>query len=201
MATAVPRVRRSSDGGLTILELMFTVAIGATITAIAIPLWGNFLDETRTVIAARYVEGQIMAARMDAVKRSRAVGLRFEPWGGDYIFAPYVDGNGNGIRTADIAQGVDAPLAQAGRLADKYPGVRFELLSGIPDIDGNAGALRDGLRIGAARILTMSPDGSSSSGTLYVRGRRAQYAVRVFGVTGRTRVLQYRPGESAWIVR
>ena len=189
------------ERGLTVVELLFTIVIGVTITAIAIPLLGSALDEMRTMIAARYVEGCIILARMEALKRSTAVGLRFQGWNGDYRFARYADGNGNGIRSADITSGVDRLLAQAERLADKYPTVRFELMAGIPDIDGNTGGVRDGVRIGTARILTMNPDGTSSSGTLYVRGRRSQYAVRVFGVTGRTRVLQYRTGEGAWTSR
>jgi type II secretory pathway pseudopilin PulG len=193
--------RATPQSGLTILELLFTIAIGATITVIALPLTGNAVDEIRTRMAARYMEGQIMRARMDALRRSRAVGLRFEPWEGDYLFAMYADGNGNGIRTADIALAIDMQLVAPDRLSDKYPGVRFELLPDIPEIDGDTGGTRDGLRIGTSRILTLTPDGSSSSGTLYVRGRRAQCAVRVLGVTGRTRVLQYSPGARAWIVR
>lgn len=192
---------RGCGGGLTVLELMFTVAIAATVTAIALPLVSSALDEIRTATAARYLAGQIMLARMEAVKRSAAVGLRFLPWEGDYVYARYADGNGNGIRRADITTGLDRSLAGPERLADKYPTVRFELLAGVPDLDGNAGGTRDGLRIGTARILTMNPNGTSSSGTLYVRGRGAQYAVRVFGATGRTRVLQYRRGEAAWISR
>ena len=47
----------------------------------------------------------------------------------------------------------------------------------------------------------MSPDGSATSGTLYVQGRRAQYAVRVLGATGRTRVLVYNPGMRQWTAR
>lgn len=112
-----------------------------------------------------------------------------------------MDGNGNGIRTTDIGQSLDPELATPERLSDKFPGTRFELMADIPDIDGNTGGTRDGVRVGSARILTLTPDGTSSSGTLYVRGRSAQYAVRVMGVTGRTRVLQYRPGEGAWIAR
>jgi hypothetical protein len=142
-----------------------------------------------------------MRARMDAIKRSRAVGLRFEPWNGDYVFGVYVDGNGNGIRTTDIGRSLDPELATPERLSDKFPGTRFELMAEIPDIEGNTGGTRDGVRVGSARILTLTPDGTSSSGTLYVRGRSAQYAVRVMGVTGRTRVLQYKPGEGAWIAR
>lgn len=190
-----------SARGLTVLELLFAIAIGITLTAVAIPLLGSSLDGIRTRSAARYVEGRIMLARMEAIKRSQAVGLRFQASDGDYLFAPYADGNANGIRSIDIALGVDRPLMEAERIGDKYGGVRFELMAGVPDVDGNVAGTRDGVRIGNARILTMSPDGTSSSGTLYVRGRHTQYAVRVFGVTGRTRVLQYRSGEAAWTAR
>lgn len=195
------RARPAREWGVTLLELLFAIAIGVTLTVIALPLTGNALDEIRTRMAARYLEGQIMRARIDAIRRSRAVALKFEPWEGDYRFGVYADGNGNGLRSSEIAQGIDAELAEAERLSDKYPGVRFELLPDIPDIDGNTGGTRDGLRIGTARILTLTPDGTATSGTMYVRGKRAQCAVRVLGVTGRTRVLQYVSGEGEWIPR
>ena len=199
-ARACPVVARA-PAGLTVLELMFTLAIAATLTAIALPLAGNAVDEMRTAAAARFVSGEVMAARMEAIKRSRPVGLRFQEWEGGYLYTPFVDGNGNGIRTADIEQGIDAPLSLGGGITDKFADVRFELMPDVPDLDGNTGGSLDGVRIGSARILTLSPDGTSSSGTLYVRGRSAQYAVRVFGVTGRRRVLQYRRGENVWVSR
>jgi hypothetical protein len=121
--------------------------------------------------------------------------------GDDYVFAPFADGNGNGVRTADIRSGVDRQLGAFERLADKFPGVRFQLPSEVRDVDGATSATSDGVRIGTARILTMSPDGTATSGTLYVRGTRGQYAVRVLGITGRTRVLQYRVGDRSWTTR
>ena len=171
---------RAQPAGLTVLELMFTLALAATLTAIALPLAGNAIDEMRTAAAARFVSGEVMAARMEAIKRSRPVGLRFQEWDGGYLYTTFVDGNANGIRTADIEQGIDAPLSLGGRLSDKFADVRFELMPDDPDLDGNTAGSLDGIRIGSARILTLSPDGTSSSGTLYVRGRNAQYAVRIF---------------------
>jgi hypothetical protein len=48
----------------------------------------------------------------------------------------------------------------------------------------------------------MNPNGSSSSGTLYVHGReRSQYAVRVLGATGRVRVMKYEPQRRRWVAR
>src|SRR5262245_55491451 len=181
--------RLRDDSGLTLLEVLLALATVITLTGMAIPLASNTLDELRTAAAARYVEARIQSARMAAVTRSTAIGLQFEQTSEDYTFAEYSDGNGNGIRATEIRQGIDRPLRPSERLGDRFAGVRFELMEGAPDADGDTSNGADGVRIGAARIMTMSSDGTATSGTLYIRGRRGQYAVRVLGVTGRTRML------------
>ena len=78
-----------------------------------------------------------------------------------------------------------------------FPGVRFGFLPGVPPIDGAIGP--DPIRFGTGTILTFSPDGSSAGGSMYIRGsRQAQYAVRVFSVTGRTRVFKYHGAHAGW---
>jgi hypothetical protein len=187
--------------GATYLEIVFAIAVAATVTATSIAWIGGALDDLRTGMAARYVAAKIGATRLDAVRRSSAVALRFEPSGRDYRFALYVDGNANGVRSADIRNGVDPVLGPFERLEDRFSGVRFELGAGLPDADGQGGTGQDGVRIGSPRILTMSSDGTATSGTLYIRGRRTQYAVRILGVTGRTRMLQYSTGDRSWTSR
>ena len=178
------------------------LAVAATLVGVAIPLTTSALDEVRAGTAARYLAGRIAGARLDAVQRSAAVALRFEPIDDDYAFAVYADGNRNGVRTIEVASGVDPRLTAAERLGARFGGVRFGLGGGIPDLDGTRQeADGDGVRIGSARILTLGHDGTATSGTLYVRGRRAQYAVRVLGATARTRVFQYQPGAGAWVPR
>jgi hypothetical protein len=172
-----------------------------------VPIFGGALDELRTATAARYVASRVRAARMDAVRGSRAVGLRFTSSAGgreggpDYVVDVFGDGNSNGIRSAEIQDGTDVSLAAGERLQDRFPGVAFGLLPDAPDADGRDGTGQDGVRIGTAQILTMSSDGTATAGTLYIRGRRGQYAVRVLGATGRTRMLQYEAGTRTWIDR
>lgn len=185
--------------GFTVIELLFAIALGVTVAALAIPIGGDALDDMRTRSAARYLAGRLAAARLGAVNGSRATGLRFLVASPDYTFATFVDGNGNGLRAADIQAGVDTPLGSARQLGFDFRGVHFELAVGIPDMDGVRNTAADGVRIGTARILTISPDGTATSGTLYVRGVRAQYAVRVLGATGRTRVLRYESGSRSWV--
>ncbi len=190
-----------SQHGTSLIETLFALSLGITATTIAIPAIDHVLDDVRTAAAARYVAGRIGSVRLDAVKRSDAVALRFEPVQTDYRFVVVGDGNGNGVRTADIESGIDTELAPTERLTDRFPGVRFELGADLPDADGRSGTGTDGVRVGSARILTMSPDGTASSGTLYIRGRRGQYAVRVLGATGRTRMLQWESGTRSWTSR
>jgi Tfp pilus assembly protein FimT len=193
--------RRSRVGaGFTLIELLLFIAISATFLAVAVPLATSALDEMRTAMAARYLASRILAARLDALQRSTCVGFRFEAVGADYSFATFADGNQNGIRTAEIASGVD-PLTMAGeRISDRFSGVQFGLAAAVPDLDGmRQMADSDGVTIGSPRILTLSPDGTATSGTVYVRGVRAQYAVRVLGATARTRVFHYRRGADRWV--
>lgn len=191
----------NTSRGFTVTELLFVLALAATLGGLAIPLLDEAADDLRAAAAARYLAGRIHAARIEAITRGAAVALRFEADARDYVFTPVVDGNGNGVRTADIATGIDRPSGPRDRLGLKFPGVRVGLLPGVPDADGAVTGSTDGLRIGSARILTLSPDGTATSGTLYVQGQRAQYAVRVLGVTARTRVLAYERGTGTWITR
>jgi type II secretory pathway pseudopilin PulG len=189
------------DAGFTLVEALFVLAILVTVVGVSVPLLGASVDDHRTAMAARYLAGRLGTARMDALKRSTATALRFQAGTPDYTFAPYADGNGNGLRTVEIVAGTDPVIGALERLADNFPGIRFGLREGLPDADGSVGTGTDGVRIGSSRILTLSPDGTATAGTLYIQGRRAQYAVRVLGVTGRVRVLKYEAGTGKWISR
>ena len=195
------RSRVFQSAGFTLIEVLLAVAIAMVMAGVALPVTAGALDELRALAAARYLAGRIVQSRMEAITRSTSVALRFEPAGPDYVFTPYADGNGNGVRAADIHRGIDPPAGVPHQLGDSFGGVRLGLLPGLPDVDGAAGGSTDGVRIGTARILTMSANGTATSGTLYVQGRRAQYAVRVLGATGRTRVLKFDTGAGTWISR
>jgi prepilin-type N-terminal cleavage/methylation domain-containing protein len=195
------RSKRFRECGLTLIELLFVTAVMAILAGMTVPVTNVALDDLHTAAAARYVAGLVLSSRMDALKRARCVGIRFEVSGSDYAFGSFLDGNGNGLRTTDIRSGIDTRLAPEQRLADRFPGVRFGLQPGAPDADGVRGGSTDGVRIGASGILTTGPDGTATSGTLYLQGRRAQYAVRILGATARTRVLKLEPGAGTWTSR
>jgi prepilin-type N-terminal cleavage/methylation domain-containing protein len=189
--------RVTATPGFTLTELLLTIAVAATLAGIAVPLTSSTVEAVRAAGAARHLAARIAMVRIDAVRRSTTLALKFEAEAADYFYTLHADMNGNGVRTTEIARGVDATLASAERLRTSYPGVVFGLLPGIPDLDGVQGNT-DGVRIGTARILSLTPNGSATSGTLYLHGRRNQYAVRVFGATGRVRIFEYDTGANRW---
>jgi type II secretion system GspH-like protein len=171
----------------------------ATLSAIAVPEALAALDDSRTFGAARYMSSRCQRARMEAVMRSADVGLRFTRENGVYAYAAYVDGNRNGIRAAEIRSGVDSLLMSAERLRDQFSHVDFGALPNLPPIDpGGTPPADDPVRLGTSDILSFTPNGTSSSGSVYIRGQHAQYAVRIFGDTGKTRVLKFDARANRW---
>jgi len=57
----------------------------------------------------------------------------------------------------------------------------------------------DPLRIGNTALVAFSPTGTATSGTMYVAARHGpQMAIRVFGATGRVRVLTFDAQARQW---
>jgi len=178
---------------------MFVVAVITVSSALALPQVLAGADRFTTAGAARYMAGRLQRARMQAVSRSANIALRFTRSDGPVRYAVYQDGNGNGVLSADIDRGTDVLVAPAERLADNFAGVEFGALPDLPPVDSSGTAPGgDPLRIGSADMVSFSALGTSTAGTLYIRGRSAQYAVRIFGETGKTRILEFNAAARTW---
>ena len=182
--------------GFTLLELVFAVGLAATLSGMALPPTLRVLEEYRTAGAARYVAARFQKARMEAVRRSTNVAVRFSDSG---EFATYVDGNGNGVLSAEIRDGADPQLGAADRVELGFSGVHIAVLPGLPPVDpGGAPPGNDPVHLGAGSIASFTSAGTSSSGSVYVRSDRCQLVVRLYGDTGKTRVLRFEEGSRQW---
>ena len=189
-----------SARGYSLVETIFVAGLGATITAMAVPQLWTGLDDYRASGAARYIATRLQRTRMEAIARSAAVGMRFVRSDGGYAYAEFVDGNRNGVLTRDIDSGADRPLRPPERLSEQFTGVDFGTLPNVPPIDpGGTAPGTDPIRLGRADIATFTPLGTATAGTLYIVGRHgAQYAVRIFGETARTRLLKFDRRAAKW---
>ena len=189
------------DRGTTLAETMVATGIVVVAVGISVPLVTTGRDERRVMNAARYMAGRIMLARASAARSGATVGILFASAGDGVGFRSYVDGNGNGVLSADITGGIDSPVEAEIRLGDHFAGVRFELSPAAPPIGDSspAGTGADPVRLGASDILSLTPLGTATSGTLYLRSREGhQAAVRVLGATARVQIFQFDFQTGGW---
>lgn len=190
----------SGDRGYSAIELLFAIGIILSLSAAVVPQTRVAIDRHRTVGAVRYLAGRLQHARLEAVLRSAAVGVYFIADDGGYSMTTYLDGNGDGVRTADIRDGTDRPIERTERLVDRFGDVDFGLYPNVPSVDsGGQAPSGDPIKLGSSDILSFSPTGSSSSGSLYVRGPAGrQMVVRIYGATGKIRALELNQPTATW---
>jgi type II secretory pathway pseudopilin PulG len=178
--------------GFTLLETIFVAAVGCLLAAVSIPLLLTSVDRSRGLAAARYLAARMAFARAQAVSHSAVVALRFESDRRGTTFSVIQDGNRNGVRTRDIDAHIDRPLEPPALLADLFPGVEIGLVSST--------LASDAVQLGGTSILSFTPSGTATSGSVYVRGKDGtQWAVRVLGVTARARVLRFEASTQQWV--
>jgi prepilin-type N-terminal cleavage/methylation domain-containing protein len=181
--------RAGTSRGYTLIELVFAAGLIAVLAAAAIPPLSAGIERSRTIGAARYLASRLALARAQAVARSANVALLLNASGGTFVVGTYVDGNRDGVRMLDIAAGVDTVVGVPVPLSDLFPHVALFL---------NDPAVTSTFDTSA--LMSFSPLGTASSRTLYLRGADgSEYAVRVLGATGRTRVLRLVASNGAWV--
>ena len=151
------------------------MGLGVTLTAAAVPQYLAGLDEVRARGAAHHVSGRLQRARMEAVKRSAMVGVQFTPDGRWRLQLRDVSGR-QPERCAD-ARHSDRASIRSSRLPNGCP-INFPASSSAPlrvspPVDpGGTPPGTDPIRLGSGNIASFSAVGTSTSGTIYIRGRR-----------------------------
>lgn len=192
-------VHAHGAGGFSFVELLLVVALIATMTGLTVPVTAHAIDDGRARQAAGFMASQLRLARQQAALQGRVVGLLFDRVGSRWTFRMCVDGNGDGVRRAEVSTGTDVCPDIPLDLEGMFPGLEVAVDAGLPGPDGEAGSA-DAVRFGRSDLASFSPEGTATAGTLFLRSRRGrQYAVRVGNVTGRIRLLRYDTGARKWV--
>jgi type II secretory pathway pseudopilin PulG len=195
--------RRHPEGGASLVEVVLVLGLVAMLAAVGSTRLAEATDRMAGDVAARRVAARLRQARVLAMQRGAAVGLRFVSTRRGYSWQLVADGNGNGIRSADLAAGRDPVLEAERWIGDEHPGVAFAIPRTLPNVDGTGTlpAGSDPIAMGAADLVVFSPAGTATSGTLYFHTRGGTpYAARVLGTTGRVRTLRFETGHG-WVER
>lgn len=186
--------------GAALIDVVFSAGLVAVLSGIAIPVWQTTRHQGAARAGARYLAARLQQVRVEALKRNVNVALRFDPTDLDH-FAIYADGDADGVSEGDIASGTDPAIVSERRLSDFVNAVGLRIRDDVPDPESGAvlPAGSDPLRIGRSTLVSFSPLGSATSGTLYLAGPAGpQMAVRILGATGRMRVLRFDPARRQW---
>ena len=199
------RRRLRARQGFHLVEMVVVLAIAALMLAWSVPPLLNLSRRLRVEMAANELMGVLRAARSTAVRHGCKVGLKFYPsagWRVSYIL--YRDGDGDGVLTRDIEAGIDPALSLPRELAHFGSTVFFGFPPGpAPRDPGNPSRrltnLNDPIRFNNSNIASFSSLGGSTPGSLYLTDGHSELAVvRVFGRTGKVKVMLYDRESETW---
>jgi hypothetical protein len=185
--------------GAALIDVVFTLGLVAILAGIAIPTWHATRQQGAARAGARFLATRLQQVRMEALKRNVAVALRIDPDTLD-LLAVYADGDGDGVLESDVARGADPLIEPARRLSD-FTSVALRIGRDVPEPESRTvlTAGSDPLRVGRSSLISFSPLGTGTSGTLYLAADEGpQMAVRIFGATGRMRVLRFEEATGQW---
>jgi prepilin-type N-terminal cleavage/methylation domain-containing protein len=189
------------ERGHSLIEMIVAVGIVSVLAAFAFHHVRAYAVDAHLVGAGDVFKGEFRKARSMATRNNAYTAIWFQGQSEGARYGIYLDGNGNGVRKADILKGVDRLVAGPFPLDAHAPGVRVGINPGVPAIPPEKGVLdtSDPIRFGVANMLSFSPLGTATPGTFYLAGEASQAAVRVTPGTARVRILLCRNGR--WIER
>src|SRR5688500_2571304 len=158
--------------------------------------------------ALRTAAGQLRTifhlARSRALMRASNSGVKFFQAGGEWRYAIYDDGDGDGGRNDDIDRRIDRRVTLPRRALTESEAVTSGLLGRtIRDRDGDRLLpTASPIHFDRSAICSFSPFGESTPGTIYLTDRREElYAVRVYGTPAKVRTLRYDAPSQTWVSR
>ena len=190
--------------GFSLVELLAALTLLGLVVVLGFPAAADRLADSRASAAAREMALLLQSLRWRAVASSASHGVLFVRTGSRWSWLLVRDGNGNGLSTAEVRSGIDLTLSGPHRFGDVVAGIvpGFPPAPRIPNIPPRSGAisnLTDPVQFGSSDLVSFSPLGSASSGTIYLTDRKhALRAVVLFGPTGRVRVWRLDTREGRW---
>ena len=199
--------RRSAlpPAGFHLVELAVATSLLLLIAALALPDLLRWSARLRVELAARELIGVLRLTRAEAIRRGVRVAVKFiEHDNGRVDYAIYADGDGDGVRNRDIESGVDPQVAPPHPPSALGARVGFGFPPGRPPRDPGDPRRRlrpplDPIRFNRSNLASFNPLGESTPGSLYLTDHRHHLVVvRLFGRTGKVKLLRYDPATETW---
>ncbi|MFQ5743736.1 MAG: hypothetical protein ACE5HV_09135 [Acidobacteriota bacterium] len=190
--------RATVASGGAMVEMVVVLALLLILLQLVSPSFVHWRARQQLRGTVQSLGSTVRRLQAAAEASGRAHGLALASDAGNLNWQLVVDGDGDGLRRTDLAAGVDLPLEPARVLRFVYPDVHPGRPAGVPPLSGGSPGI-GGVAFGRASLLTCSPDGGSSAGTLYLHDRHGDgAALRMYGPTGRVTLWWWEAGEGGW---
>ncbi|MFP5246764.1 MAG: Tfp pilus assembly protein FimT/FimU, partial [Thermoanaerobaculia bacterium] len=159
--------------GFTVLELCTLMAIIGLTILVVLPWFSSMRRRSALRAAASQMRTIFHLNRSRAVARGMNTGMKFVELAGEWHFAVYEDGDGDGVRNDDIKKGIDRMLAAPRLVFPESRAVTVGLLAeSIKDPDGDPlPPTKSPIAFGTSTICSFTPAGESTPGTIYLTDR------------------------------
>lgn len=180
---------------------MLVLGIAALLSA---PALAKVFTRMSLRAAAHEIATVLQNAKLLALTDRADHGVKWTGSGESLALSIHRDGNGNGIRTADITKGIDRLVFGPIAAGKRYPKIRFSFVPGLPGRDPSGtevGNLDDPIRFGQSNICTFTPTGTASPGSVYLSdGLERQALVRVSPLSGKIEVYEWCTARRTWVI-
>lgn len=192
-----------NSAGFQLIEIVVVLALVGIFSTIGLPYYWNASLSLELSQASAEVLSALRLARATAVREGVKVGVKLRPTkDGDFTFTLYRDGDADGVRTRDIETEVDPPVGPARHLHHLGRRIHLGFPQGPAPRDPGNPRRRlppDPVRFNRSDIASFGPLGGSTPGSIYLTdGRSRLAAVRVFGRTGKIKVIYYDVRSETW---
>jgi len=181
--------------GYSLIELLVVIASIGVILAVTLPSLGE-LNRRREIRAAiTELRSIFRETRAKAIASGHNVAVKFSLTDGDWQYAIFEDGDGDGVRNDDIASGKDPNVVPFRRVFGTQGHVRIGLPP-VPVRDPDRGVVEPGespVRFNRSTLCSFSPLGGGTSGSIYLTEGTRAAVLRMYGPTSRLRLMFLEP--------
>lgn len=181
--------------GYSLIEVLVAISMLGIILAVTLPSFGEMNRRRELRAAAAELRSIFREVRSRAIASGRNAAVKFSLADGEWQYAIFVDGDGDGVRNDDIVSGKDPVAVPYRRVFGTQGKVRIGLPA-VPVRDPDRGIVQPDespVRFNRSTLCSFSPLGGGTSGSIYLTEGTRAAVIRMYGPTSRLRLMMLEP--------